>query len=196
MIPIELLEKYNVQLKSYAKGQIIFNEQDTPKFYFQIKTGNVKMFNLTEDGKEFVQGHFKATNSFGEPPLFGEFKYPASAICVENAIVYVLQKKQFLLLLKENPETHLSITELLCKRMIYKATIIKEVSIHPPEHRILTLLNHFKLNSENKKEPYKVLLTRQEISELTGLRVETVIRAIKKLEKAKQLSIIDRTVYL
>ncbi len=196
MIPIELLEKYNMQLKSYAKDQIIFNERDTPKFYYQIKTGKVKMYNLTENGKEFVQGHFNNTNSFGEPPLFGDFKYPASAICLENTNIFVLQKEQFLLLLKEHPEVHLSITKLLCKRMVYKATIIKEVSIHPPEHRIQTLLNYFKLNSENKNEPYKVILTRQQISELTGLRVETVIRAIKKLEKANQLSIIGRTIYL
>ncbi len=196
MISIELLEKYNAQLKPYTKDQIIFNEFEAPKFYFQIKTGKVKMFNLTEEGKEFVQGYFDNDKSFGEPPLFGDFIYPASAINLEDSFIYVLQKEQFLLLLKENPEVHLLVTKLLCKRMIYKATIMKEVSIHPPEHRILTLLNHFKLNSKNKNELYKVSLTRQQISELTGLRVETVIRAIKKLEKANELSIIDRTVYL
>jgi CRP-like cAMP-binding protein len=52
------------------------------------------------------------------------------------------------------------------------------------------------LGNTQKEELYEVTLTRQQISELTGLRVETVIRAIKKLEKSKKLSIKERKVYL
>ena len=80
--------------------------------------------------------------------------------------------------------------------MVYKAKIMKEVSIHPPDHRIMTLLKHLKSNFGNPNTLYEIELTRQEISNLTGLRVETVIRSIKKLEKDKQLKIKDRKVYL
>jgi CRP-like cAMP-binding protein len=79
--------------------------------------------------------------------------------------------------------------------MIFKSKMAKELSIHPPEHRILTLLNHLK-ETAKVTTPYEVNLTRQQISELTGLRVETVIRSIKKLEKLKKLSIKQRKVYL
>ena len=79
--------------------------------------------------------------------------------------------------------------------MVYKAKIMKEMSIHPPEHRILTLLNHFK-DLADCPGLYEVNLTRQQISDLTGLRVETVIRAIKSLEKSKKLSIKERKVYI
>jgi CRP-like cAMP-binding protein len=194
MIPPIILEQYHVQLKHYAKDQVIFNELDTPQYYYQIKTGHIKMYNLTEDGKEFVQGFFKNDQSFGEPPLFGEFKYPASAISLTESSIYVLPKTVFLELLKQNPETHLKITTLLCQRMVYKAKIMKEVSIHPPEHRILTLLNHLK-STANTNDLYEVNLTRQQISDLTGLRVETVIRAVKKLEKTGQLSILKRKIH-
>ena len=79
--------------------------------------------------------------------------------------------------------------------MVYKAKIAREVSIYPPEHRILTLLHHLKGNSE-RDSSFEVPLTRQQISDLTGLRVETVIRAIKKLEKSEALAIIDRKVFI
>lgn len=196
MIAIDLLETYKAQIKHYAKNQIIFNELETPQYYFQIQTGRVKMFNLTEDGKEFVQGFFEDKTSFGEPPLFGDFKYPASAICLTDTTIYILPKTSFLTLLKNNPKTHLAITELLCKRMLYKAKIAKEISIYPPEHRILTLLKHFKSASNTTTDLYEITLTRQQISELTGLRVETVIRAVKKLEKNNDLSIINRKIHL
>ncbi len=195
MIPNNVLETYKARIKKYAKGQIIFNEKETAKYYYQIQHGNVKMLNLTRDGKEFIQGFFYDGNAFGEPPLFTDFKYPASAVCIDDTSVYLLPKTSFFKLLTAHPEIHLNFTTILCKRMVYKAKIMKEVSIHPPEHRIITLLNHLKETS-GKTTLYEVNLTRQQISDLTGLRVETVIRSIKKLEKSNKLSIKDRKVYL
>ena len=72
---------------------------------------------------------------------------------------------------------------------------MKELSIHPPEHRILTLLHHLK-DSANAEGLFEVKLTRQQISDLTGLRVETVIRAIKQLEKTEKLILKQRKVYI
>lgn len=196
MIATSLLEASNAQLKFYPKNTVIFNEKEQPLLYYQIKTGSVKMFNLTEDGKEFVQGFFKDNNSFAEPPLFGDFKYPASAQTTTDSYIYTLAKSDFLELLTAHPEEHLKLTQILCRRMIYKAKIMKEVSVYPPEHRILTLLNHFKTSDNKQNTLYEVKLTRQQISELTGMRVETVIRAIKKLERSNKLTIIERKVYL
>ena len=197
MISTSILENYQPTIKYYDKNELILKENESAQYYYQIITGRVKMFNLTEDGKEFVQGFFTDKQSFGEPPLFGDYNYPASAICEEPTEVYQLTKVHFLKLILNEPETHLKFTEILCKRMIYKAKIMQEVSIHPPEHRILTLLTYFKSNSgTNDNDSYEVLLTRKQISELTGLRVETVIRAIKKLEKQKALIIKDRKVYI
>ncbi|WP_353778628.1 cyclic nucleotide-binding domain-containing protein [Winogradskyella sp. 3972H.M.0a.05] len=195
MIPVEILENYNATLKQHHKGDVLFIEGETAQFYFQISSGNIKMFNLTEDGKEFVQGYFEDGQAFAEPPLFGDFEYPASSICTKDTSIYVLPKEVFFEVLKAYPEIHLNFTKLLSKRMFYKAKIMKEVSVYPPEHRIMTLLNHLK-QSSGSSTLYEVELTRQQISELTGLRVETVIRAIKKLESSKKLYIKERKVYI
>ncbi|MCB0463471.1 MAG: Crp/Fnr family transcriptional regulator [Flavobacteriaceae bacterium] len=195
MIPLHILEQYPITQKSYSKNTIVFNEGENAKFYFQVNTGEIKMFNLNDDGKEFAQGFFKAGKSFGEPPLFGNFNYPASAICIEDSELYILPKSSFFNLLKTHPEVHLKFTKTLCNRMLYKSKIMQEISIHPPEHRILTLLNYFK-NLSGHDGLYEVKMTRQQISDLTGLRVETVIRTIKQLEKLKKLKLKQHKVYL
>lgn len=195
MIPIEILEKFHFSFKTFSKDRIIFEEGEKAHFYYQIKEGHLKMFNMAEDGKEFVQGYFETGQSFAEPPLFGDFKYPASAMTTSDCSIYLLPKKSLFELLLAHPDIHLKFTKSICKRMLYKAKTMKELSIYPPEHRILTLLNHLKKDASSE-DLYEVLLTRQQISELTGLRVETVIRAIKKLEKSKKLSIIERKVFL
>lgn len=195
MIPEVIIHAFGGSLKEYSKNRTIFNEGERASFYYQIKIGQVKMFNMTEEGKEFVQGYFENGASFGEPPLFGAFKYPATALTLDVSEIYVLSKASFFNLLKTHPDIHLKFTMLICKRMVYKAKIMREVSIYPPEHRILTLLHHLKGSAESEGK-FEVPLTRQQISELTGLRVETVIRAIKKLEKEDALAIIDRKVFI
>jgi CRP-like cAMP-binding protein len=194
MIKEELLLEFGAQVILLDKNENLFNEGGNANFFYQIITGEIKMYNLTEDGKEFVQGIFNDGKSFGEPPLLGDFKYPASAAATQPTRLLKLNKDKFIDLLRNHTDVHLSFTALLSNRLAYKAMIGKEVSIYPPEHRILTLLNYLK--KESGKELYTVELTRQQIAELTGLRVETVIRSIKKLESRKILLIKNHKVMI
>lgn|SRR5690554_5914105 len=194
MIPEELLLDYEATLENIAASEIILNENTRADFYFQIKTGEVKMFNVNDDGKEFVQGFFYNGESFAEPPLFADFKYPASAAAVKQTEYYKLSKTKLFELLTHNPEINLKFTKALAKRLYYKATILKEISVHSPEHRILTLIDFLK-KKYGSEELFQVELTRQQIADLTGQRVETVIRAIKQLEQDGEVKIIKHKVY-
>lgn len=194
MIPENLLSEYGALLVNKAPSELILSEKTRADFYFQIKTGEVKMFNINDQGKEFVQGIFYNGESFGEPPLLGDFKYPASAAAVKVTLLYKLSKDKLFQLLTENPEVNLRFTRALAKRLYYKATILKEISVHPPEHRILTLIDFLK-RKYGSQEPFQVELTRQQIADLTGQRVETVIRAIKQLEQDGEIKIINRKVF-
>ncbi|MCG2461380.1 Crp/Fnr family transcriptional regulator [Flavobacteriaceae bacterium F89] len=188
MIDLDILMQFDAEEMAYKKDELILSEGKRADFYYQITKGEVKMFNITEDGKEFVQGIFSAGNSFAEPPLFGDFSYPASAAATTDASLYRLSKNRFLELLRLHPNIHLKFTQILCNRLLYKSMIMKEVSVYPPEHRILSLLGYLK-NENSPDHPYHVKLTRQGIAELTGMRVETVIRAIKKLGSEKKLTL-------
>lgn len=194
MIPENLLLNYGAITVNTDASEIIISENKRADFYFQIKKGEVKMFNLNEQGKEFVQGIFYDGDSFGEPPLLGDFKYPASASAVKPTELYKLSKIKLFELLTDNPEINLKFTKALAKRLYYKATILKEISVHPPEHRILALIDFLK-SKYGSEELFQVELTRQQIADLTGQRVETVIRAIKQLEQNGELKLIKRKVF-
>ncbi len=197
MIKEELLESYKAKRKKYKKGDVIFEEGDLPVSYYQIIHGEVKMCNFNDDGREFVQGFFHDKQSFGEPPLFLERVYPANAIAVTDCELLVLSKPMFLNLIKENASVSLEIIENLAKRLHYKSVMAAEISSQEPEHRLLKLIDYsitfFKI--EKDKEGHRIDLTRQQMADMTGLRVETVIRAIKTLEKKGEIKIIERKVY-
>lgn len=195
MIDENVLFQFEAEKIAYKKDDPILSEGKRANFYYQIGEGEVKMFNITEDGKEFVQGIFNVGDSFAEPPLFGDFPYPASAVATTDTTLLRLPKNQFMELLRRYPDIHIEFTQILCNRLHYKSMIMKEVSVYPPEHRILSLLGYLKKeNSPNR--PYHVKLTRQGIAELTGMRVETVIRAIKKLGKEKKLTLMGTKIWV
>ncbi len=197
MITEDLLFDYGAKEQLFLKGDMIFEEGVPARFYFQIKKGEVKMNNFNEDGKEFVQGIFSEGSCFGEPPLFGDFDYPANAIALKDSQIIKLSKESLFKLLNEHPNLLLKITKSIAKRMNYKAIMLAEISSNTPEHRITRFLEYLKNDvfGIDEKFGYQVELTRQQIADLTGLRVETVIRTIKSMEKEGLLKIIQKKIY-
>lgn len=197
MIAADLLEKYGALKKFYEKTSTVFEEGKLPAHYYQIVSGEIKMSNYNDDGREFIQGIFYKDQSFGEPPLFLNQNYPASAIAVEDTQILCLPKSNFMKLLEENPAISIQIIENLAQRLYYKSIMAAEMSTQEPEHRILKLIDHgiAYFNFKKDENGYLINFTRQQIGDLTGLRVETVIRTIKALEKKGVLKIINRKVY-
>ncbi|WP_339611866.1 Crp/Fnr family transcriptional regulator [uncultured Planktosalinus sp.] len=193
----DILYTFGAEKLSFLKGEQIFSEGQPALCYFQILNGEVKMNNFNDDGKEFIQGIFFKGQSFGEPPLFADVKYPAHAEALSDAEVLRVSKDNFLELLKAHPDEHLSITKALASRLYYKAIMATELSSQEPEHRILRILDYLKKYVHNLQEPFsfQVDITRQQIADLTGLRVETVIRATKSLEKKGELKIKNRKLF-
>lgn len=196
MIKPDILFDFGAEKISVEKGEEIFCEGRHSICYYQILDGEVKMYNINEDGKEFIQGIFYSGQSFGEPPLFVDVKYPASAEALTDSEIIRLSKDNFFDLLTSHPDEHIKITTALASRLHYKAIMASELSSQEPEHRILRILDYLKKHVYQLNEPFsfEVDLTRQQIADLTGLRVETVIRATKSLEKKGAVKIISRKI--
>ena len=190
MIPEDLLRQHECNEVAAGKGQYLFHEGDEAICYFQIKTGKVMLVNYGPEGQEFIQGIFTVGQSFGEPPLVCDQVYPVSAITMEPTVVFKLRKEKLINLLKNNFEIHHRLTRILSERLIYKSIMSKEMANSTSENRIMHLVEHYRnLLNPLKGETTYIPLTRQQIAGLTGLRVETVIRTIKKLEEKGKLEL-------
>ncbi len=191
VIPAKILQQYSARLVRIQKDQLLFHEGDTATEYFQIEEGQVRMFILNHEGQEFTQGIFQAGESFGEPPLFGDFTYPASAIVLTAGKIWRLAKADFFELLKHHFDIHLKLNHVLCNRLQYKSMILAEISSHTPEHRLTTILKYLKTKIQPDENGKKIIMpfTRQQLADMTSLRVETVIRTIRKMEKEGRITL-------
>lgn len=197
IIPEEILVEYKAQVIHFNKDDYVFFEDENPDYYFQIKSGIVKMSSFSTDGQEFIQGIFYEGQSFGEPAIFGGFPYPSNAIAMTESVLFRLNVSIFFEILKNHFELHKKFNLILAERLRYKSTILKEISSYSPDHIILTLLRYIREREQpDREQPFIVPFTRQQIADMTGLRVETVIRTIRKLHQEKKLEIREHKIML
>lgn len=196
-VSIDLLLAYGAAYKKLKKQEVIFREGQPASFFYVIEAGRVKMYNINDEGREFIQGIFTAGNSFGEPPVISGGQYPANAMALEDTVLLRMTREKIILLLRENPNVHLAFTTMLANRLLAKAQNMRDLTSYGPEHRITSLLKQYKKHCGcPDNEVMRVELTRQEIADMTGLRVETVIRTMKAMEEKGLLHIEHRKVLI
>jgi len=192
MISIDTLLAWGATYKKIGPHETIFREGTEGHFYHQLVSGSVRWINIGDEGNEFIQQMIEPGESFGEYPLFDGSVYAGSAMSNTESVIIRLHKHTFRQLLKEYPEIHFAFTKLFSERLRFKSLLLKELSCFGPEHRISTLFNYFKESKKNIcYQCSQIRLTRQQIANMTGLRVETVIRSVKNLQHKGEL-VIDR----
>ena len=146
-INLDLLFTWGAIAKEYKKGEILFEEDSAANFYFQVIEGCIKMFNTNEKGKEFTQGYFFTGQSFGEPPLFIEERYPSTAMAFNTSKIIKLSRDKFLKILDEYPSIQKDFLNLMARRIHTKAKTTKDIVNQNPSFRIQAFLKNIKKKS-------------------------------------------------
>lgn len=189
-IPVDLLERYGARLVRFDRDAVVFDQGDPAGHFLQVATGRVQMVVTSERGRAFTQGYFDAGQSFGEPPLFSGTAYPASAVAVEESTVWKCPGAAFFRLLAEHADVHLAVTRSLARRLVYKSMMLAELAVEEAQHRLVALIRYFRVSSGAPADrAWRVPYTRQQLADMTGLRVETVIRTIRAMEEKGLLRI-------
>jgi len=187
LMEIQKLIDKGFAVKTFQKDAIIYEPGMQPRYVYFIKSGEVRMVTISDEGKEFIQGVFKAGQYFGEPALLINRPYLAFTIINKVSQIIQVSKDDFFSLIENEPGFSMSIIKTLSKRLFYKSMMLEELANEKAEHRLLTIINYL-LAEVKVGEQLKV--TRQELADMTGLRVETVIRGVKSLSSKEEISMV------
>jgi CRP-like cAMP-binding protein len=165
-------------VKEYPKNAVIYEQDMQPRFVYFIKSGEIRMVTVSEEGKEFIQGVFKTGQYFGEPALLVNRPYLAYTIANKNSEIIPVGKKDFFNLLKDDADFSMDLIKVLSNRLFYKSMMLEELANEKAEHRLLTIIKYLFTDIHSGQS---LAVTRQDLADMTGLRVETVIRGVKLL---------------
>lgn len=195
IISEDLLLAYGGEYETYLPSETIFSEGNFAKFYFQIVDGVVELNNYHEDGKEFTQNILSDGQSIGESLLFNDKPYPMSAVAKTQCTVLKLSQTDFFSLIHQNKEVMMDMFKCMADRLYYKYLMLFNISSTDPQFKIKTVMDYLKATQCNDStQTFQVPYTRQQIANLTGLRVETVIRTVKKMENENMVKIEGRKI--
>ncbi len=183
----DYLMAHHFKVISVKKGETIYEPGQQPRYVYFIQSGEVRMITVNSDNDQFIQGVFKANEYFGEPALLLQRPYLAYTIAYQDTILVLVDRPAFLNFLEEDRAFSMNLIETLSDRLFYKSMMLEEVANEQAEHRLSTLISYL---SRDLESGAALKVTRQALADMSGLRVETVIRAVKRLAKSGELRLL------
>ncbi|PJA97439.1 MAG: Crp/Fnr family transcriptional regulator [Ignavibacteriales bacterium CG_4_9_14_3_um_filter_34_10] len=172
--------------KKYSKDEIIFREDDPGSAMFVILTGKVKVVRTSNDGREVILTILSQYDFFGEMALLDGLSRSASVIATEESELFIIQREEFLNLLKLHPEISINLLQELTQRLRAADLKIKSLSLKDAEGKVATVL--LQLAEEIGKIKHGVveidkLPLQQDLANMAGTSRETISRTLHSFAK-------------
>lgn len=196
LVDEELLFRYGGELLNFKKNDIIFREAEIPRFYFQIQYGDVKINNYHEEGRESIHSFPSAGHCLGETFIFVDKPYPVNAIAMNDTSIIRVEIRRFFELVHNDKNILFQIYQYTAERMHYRYVMLNNLSSNDPFSKVLCVMDCLKeYHKIGERFSYQIPYTRLEVASITGLRVETVIRVIKRMERENIVKIINGKIF-
>src|SRR5688572_7871157 len=166
-------------MRDYERGEHVFREGDPSDFFFVVVTGRAKVYKQTSDGRDIILEMFGPGGPLGAVAAYESKPFPASASALEPSSCLTIPRAEFFALLERYPSLVRGLLSSLSLRLVELTTRLAELTGGKVEVRFARLF--LKLADQiGRPTPEGIfiplLLSRQELADLTGTTIETAIR--------------------
>ncbi|OGO22777.1 MAG: hypothetical protein A2Z28_01060, partial [Chloroflexi bacterium RBG_16_51_9] len=167
--------------RTFGRGEVLFLEGEPCQGLYVVKTGRVRIFKSSPEGREQVLLTAGAGTTFNEVPVFGGGENPASASALEATTVYIIPEETMLSLLDGCPAAR-TIIKLFAGRLRHLTGVVEDLSFRSVVSRLARLLLDLAVAQEGSAPVPR--LTQEEMATMVGSVRDVVGRALRTLEKA------------
>ncbi len=171
---------------AYVRGKTIFSKGDRGSSLFAVMEGAVKISAPSTHGKSAVLNHIHPGEVFGEIALFDGGERTADATAATNCRLLVLDRRDFLPLVRANPELALKIIQVLCSRLRHTTEQVEDVVFLSLPSRLARVL--LKL-AAGETPGRRIPITQLEISQMIGASRESTNKQLRDWEQSKWIKI-------
>lgn len=190
----ELLEIVNMTgHNNYSKGENIFLEGDEAETLYLINEGKIKLYKYTKDGKQQILHILSEGDFFGELNLFKNSQYGFSAEAIGSSKICTLTKSKMKNIILSKPEIGIKILEVVGDRLSKVESLAQHLATNDVESRLAYLLVDM-MESYGKKTAkgieIELPISREDMSNYTGVARETISRKLKKFEEEGYIKLV------
>lgn len=180
-------------VKQLGKGDYLFREGDPSQGFYVVQRGTINVHRVGARGKEQVIHVFRAGESFAEMTLASDTGYPADARALEASQVLLVQKRDFMSLLRRHPELALRIFGSMSRHMHILVALLDDLTLKDVETRLANwLLKRCPKASGDKPVAIALPMTKRLLAAELGTVSETLSRTLAKFREQKLVSVKGR----
>jgi len=171
-----------VRERRQPKGSLILTQGDEGETLFLIRSGQVKVTVIAEDGREVILSVLGAGSFFGEMALIDDEPRSAHVIAMEQSVLLALRREDFRARLARSPELGIALLRELSRRLRRADDTIASLMLLDVNGRVAHLL--LELAREEGGEGDTTItrrLTHAAIGQMVGASRETVSRTMRNL---------------
>ena len=177
-------------VNDYKKRQLIYKEGNHPHYLFYITKGKVKAYKTHEDGKDLVIDLYNEGDFFGYTSLLENTVYRETAEAIEETELALVPRREFESLLNSNPAILRKMISLLSKNVVTKEEQLLGIAYNTLRKKVAeALVTMYRKYHLDKKEPYLIEISREELATIAGTATESLIRTLSDFKSENLIDI-------
>jgi len=180
------------RMKKVKKKDILFHEEEECQAIYFISKGRVKTFKTDEEGREKIINILGEGEMFPHIGLFGGDVYPASAMVVEEGVLYVIDVQKFLHLLESKPSLSVKMLKIMEQKIRSLQEHLSGLLSRDISERVWHILKGLAKASGTPVENgmrIDMELTHQDLASMVGTTRETITRVLSQYRKENKIEI-------
>lgn len=169
-----------VRKKTYQKGELVVDPSSDDNLII-VAYGGAKLYNLDENGHENITQILHTGDYAGEDWLFGKKNSNTYVEATENSKICLLNRKDFLNLLEDQPMLSIKLIEQSMTKMQSMQKQIDLLSLPKIEDRLSEYLQEYAVKVG--KKTFNLPLKMKDLALYLGTTPETLSRKFALLEK-------------
>ena len=175
--------------RKVKRGTVLFRKGDAGSQLFAVCSGAVRISTPSEGGKDAIFNLIAPGDIFGEIAFLDRGPRTADAVIVENGEIMVIERRDFILLLREHPEVSMRLIEILCSRLRRTSEQVEDITFLGLPHRLAKVLMHLYRRSSTSDTPNKIRITQHDISQMIGASRESTNKQLRDWQRRKWLKL-------
>lgn len=190
-------------LRRFPKGQVIITDGQSLEGFYVVTGGAVKVYKLSEEGKEQTLHIITPGGTFAEATVFTNGISPANAAAITDCEVFFIFNDALIRLIKETPQLALNMLASMSRYLRSLVAVIDELSLKDVPARLGKYLLDLSITSGKPGRPATEVtlpISKKELASRLGTISETLSRALHKLKSkriikvsASRITILDKS---
>jgi CRP/FNR family cyclic AMP-dependent transcriptional regulator len=188
-----------LQKKFVRKGEILIRRGEEGTALYMIVTGNLKVSRRSPDGVEMTLAVLGAGDFCGEMALLDGAPRSADVIAVEETLLYILNRKEFLAYVLNNETAVRAILAALSRRLRKADDLLEDIfflNVSPRLAKKLIELAERSGYREGQTAPVKLSLKQKDLASMVGASRESINKELRALREKELISISGKTILI